>query len=219
MIKRALIIGNGREPNIHLFKKILKFNFDLFICADGAANYLYKHKIFPDVIIGDLDSISENALKFFNGKCLIKKIKRQNDTDLEKAIKYSIKKKCVYALLIGITGRRLDHTIGNLALPLKFYDEILLSIVNENSVLIPVTGNKKIEVEIGEQISLYGFDDKTKITVNGLKYRLKKESLPFGLRESTSNVAINNNIELDIKGGVVYLIRELNKVLKHDIFF
>ena len=41
----------------------------------------------------------------------------------------------------------------------------------------------------GETISLYGFNSKTKIISEGLYYPLKNISLPFGVKESTSNLA------------------------------
>ena len=57
-----------------------------------------------------------------------------------------------------------------------------------------------------------------KITSKGLKYPLVNQSLPFGERESTSNAATGNNVELKIKNGNVFVIREF-EVLKNNGFF
>jgi thiamine pyrophosphokinase len=68
-----------------------------------------------------------------------------------------------------------------------------------------------------ETISLYGFDERTKITSTGLKYPLKKTRLPFGKRESTSNAAVNNMIKLKIERGIIFVIRDFNTLRKHGL--
>ncbi len=78
-------------------------------------------KLVPDVIIGDLDSISAEALKEFKSVSKIIRLKRQNDTDVEKCLKYAISHKYDEALLVGATGNRLDHTFCNLGIVLKFF--------------------------------------------------------------------------------------------------
>ena len=70
----------------------------------------------------------------------------------------------------------------------------------------------------GETISLYGFDRKTKIISKGLKYPLNNVPLPFGERESTSNVAAGKKVELNISGGVIFVIRDVNQMIKNDLF-
>ncbi len=66
----------------------------LFISADGASNKLYKWKIIPDYIIGDLDSITPEALAYFKKqKVIIKRIAEQEHNDFEKCIKLALSKK------------------------------------------------------------------------------------------------------------------------------
>ena len=144
--------------------------------------------------------------------------KRQNDTDVEKCLKFAIKNKFDEALLIGVTGNRLDHTICNLGIVLKFFSKIKLSLVAENSYLKPYTGDFRLKTQKGEIISLYGFDKKTKITSKGLKYSLKNISLPFGEKESTSNISTSGIVQLKIKNGIIFVIRDFNFIKKYDLF-
>jgi thiamine pyrophosphokinase len=197
---------------------LYRSGYTQLICADGGANKAYQLKLIPSVIIGDLDSIYSGTLKHFSGKTKIIKIVRQDDTDVEKCLKYLIKKNISDVILLGVTGDRLDHTFCNLGIVLKFYDKIRIRIIAENSVLVPISGKIKIKTNPGEVISFYGFDVKTKITTKGLKYPLKKECLPFGVRESTSNVAIKDEIELDIVDGIIFMIREFNVMKKYGLF-
>jgi thiamine pyrophosphokinase len=70
----------------------------------------------------------------------------------------------------------------------------------------------------GETISLYGLSSKTKIFSQGLHYELQNVSLPFGVRESTSNIARQNLVRLKISDGVIFIIRDINLMIKHDLF-
>lgn len=217
-MKKCIILANGKPPHKSVITFFKKNGFDTLICADGGANTALKMNLTPDFIIGDLDSISDATLKKFKNSLKIIQYKRQNDTDVEKCLKYAIKNKFDEALLIGITGDRLDHTFCNLGIVLKFFSKIKLSLLAENSYLKPYTGDVRLKTRKGEIISLYGFDKKTKITSKGLKYPLKNISLPFGEKESTSNVSTSNSIKLKIKNGIIFVIRDFKTIKKHDLF-
>ena len=192
--------------------------YSKLICADGGANSAIKLGLVPDAIVGDLDSISDAALKEFKSVSKIIRLKRQNDTDVEKCLKYSISKKCDEALLVGATGNRLDHTFCNLGIVIKFFSQIKISLIAENSFLRAYSGSIELKTFPGETISLYGISPKTKITSKGLKFELKNASLPFGIRESTSNIAKKNLVKLKIDNGVVLVIRDVKTMIEHDLF-
>jgi thiamine pyrophosphokinase len=118
---------------------------------------------------------------------------------------------------MGATGNRLDHTICNMGILLKFNDQINISIMHENSYLQVLNGNNVLSTIKGETISIYGFDNKTKIRSSGLKYPLKNSSLPFGERESTSNLAVKSKVELKISGGKVFLVRDYKLLKAHGL--
>lgn len=217
-MKKCIILANGKAPKKSLVTFFQKKGYNKLICADGGADSALKMQLLPDAIIGDLDSISTKALKEFRSVSRIIRLKRQNDTDVEKCLKYSINKKFDEALLLGVTGNRLDHTFCNLGIVLKFFPQINLSLIAEDSFLKPYKGNPIIKTVPGETISLYGFNNKTKITSKGLKYKLKDIALPFGERESTSNIAKGNEVELKINGGVIFVIRDLNLMMANDLF-
>jgi len=217
-MKRCIIIANGKSPRKSVIEFLAKQGYNTIICADGGANSALMLGITPNYIIGDLDSIKDETEKYYASKSKIVKIKRQNDTDVEKCLKFAIKKRMKEAVLVGVTGDRLDHTFCNLGIILKFYDKISLRIIAEKSLLSAHSGTIEIPVKLGETISLYGFSEKTKITSTGLKYQLKNTDLPFGVKESTSNVATEGKIKLKIKNGIVFIIRDFNLVKKNGLF-
>jgi len=217
-LKKCIILANGKPPKKRVISFFQKKEFDTLICADGGANSALKMKLIPDYIIGDLDSISSQALKSFRNSSKIIQLKRQNDTDVEKCLKYAIGKKYDEAIIVGATGNRLDHTFCNLGIVLKFFPKINLSLIAEDSFLKPFRGSVKLKTFPRETISLYGIDRKTKILSKGLKYPLKNIPLPFGERESTSNISNRTKVELNITGGVVFVIRDINQMIKYDLF-
>lgn len=215
-MKKCIIIANGDLPKRNHIKILMQKNYDTIICADGGANSAAKLNVIPDFIIGDFDSVTDETKKIFYNKSKFIQIKRQNDTDVEKCLKFAIKNKFSEAILLGATGDRLDHSICNLGIVLKFYDKIKIKIVHQKSLLIPISGEVNFKTTKGETISLYGFDEKTLITSIGLKYKLKKESLPFGKKESTSNVAISDLVHLKIENGIIFLIRDFDLARVND---
>jgi len=217
-LKKCIVLANGKPPHKSVITFFKKNGFDTLICADGGANSALRMSLTPDFIIGDLDSISKEAIEKFNSTSKILQYKKQNDTDVEKCLKFAIKNKFDAALLIGVTGDRLDHTFCNLGIVLKFFSKIKLSLLAENSYLKPYTGDVRLNSQKGEIISLYGFDKKTKITSKGLKYPLKNISLPFGEKESTSNVSTSKSIQLKIRYGIIFVIRDFKTMKKYDLF-
>jgi len=216
-MKKCIILANGKPPSKNVITYFQKNGFETLICADGGANSALKFGLIPDFIIGDLDSADKAVLNKFKKKSTIINYKRQNDTDVEKCLKFALKNKFKEALLVGITGNRLDHTFCNLGIVFKFFHQINISLVAENSYLKPYTGKQELKTFKGETISLYGFGRKTKITSQGLKYPLNNISLPFGERESTSNIATSDSVKLTIFNGVIFVIRDFNTMKKHDL--
>ena len=217
-MKKCLIIANGKPPAKSVVNYFLNKGYSTIICADGGANSARRMSITPHFIVGDLDSISESTLKFFKGKSKIIQYIRQNDTDVEKSIKYAISKKFNEVILLGVTGDRLDHTICNLGFVLKYFYKIKISLVSEKSLLLPVKGTEDFKSKYGETISLYTFDKKTKITSTGLKYKLHNTALPFGISDGTSNVSTHDEVKIKVTNGIAFVIRDFNFMKKYDLF-
>jgi len=217
-MKKCIILANGTPPVKGIFNFLIRQGYDTLFCADGGANSAFKYNIIPDFIIGDFDSIDKKILNFYKNKCKIIKIKSQNDTDLEKCLKYASIKKYKEAVVLGATGDRLDHSLCNLGIILKFYDKIRIKIIHQKSMLCAYSKNVELLAVKGETISIYGFDQKTKIVSTGLKYPLNDIALPFGQKESTSNVALSDKIKLQIRNGKIFVVRDFELLVKNGLF-
>ena len=219
-MKGCIILANGYIPKKRDIVYLRKNGYKYFICADGGANSAKKLNMIPDIIIGDLDSITAESLQHYKKKrVIIKKITRQNDTDVEKCIKYAVGKKFTDIVLLGATGDRLDHTFCNIGIALKFNKDIAVKILHEKSFMKVISGQVILDTLPGEAISIYGIDSKTKFTSIGLKYPLKNVALPFGVKESTSNVALSGKVELKIKNGQALIVRDFEVIKDNDFIF
>ena len=216
-MKKCIVLANGQPPSKKVFDYLNSIGYDKLICADGGANSAFKYEFLPDYIIGDLDSIKPEIYDYYYDKCEIIQVTRQNDTDVEKCLKFAYKNKFKDIILLGATGDRLDHSFCNLGITLKFFDKVRIRVIHQRSILSVHQGVATLKTIPGETISIYGLDTKTKFESEGLKYPLKNFSLPFGMKESTSNIAITNEVRLRIKGGKAFVIRDFNVMRKNGL--
>ncbi|MEW5841643.1 MAG: thiamine diphosphokinase [Bacteroidota bacterium] len=216
-MKKCIVLANGQPPSKKVFDYLNSIGYDKLICADGGANSAFKFEFVPDYIIGDLDSIKPEIYDYYYDKCEIIQVTRQNDTDVEKCLKFAYKNKFKDIILLGTTGDRLDHSLCNLGITLKFFDKVRIRVIHQRSILSVHQGVNTLKTIPGETISIYGLDTKTKFESEGLKYPLKNFSLPFGMKESTSNIAITNEVRLKIKGGKAFVIRDFNVMRKNGL--
>lgn len=198
-MKRALILANGKPPSKRLFKKYFALA-DWFICADGGANTAARFKHTPDLIIGDLDSIKKETLAVFSNVD-VKKLNDQNSTDLEKALIQSIRKKYKEIVVLGATGGRLDHAIGNLSALAKFSSKAHITFIDDLGKYVAIRHSIELNFPIGTIISLLPLSRCSGIVTKGLKWNLKNEALELGVRESTSNVVVSSSVNIKVKKG------------------
>ncbi|HSW53541.1 MAG TPA: thiamine diphosphokinase, partial [Ignavibacteriaceae bacterium] len=149
-MKKCIILANSKPPKKGVITFFQRRGYEKLICADGGANSALKMKLIPDVIIGDLDSISSEAFKEYKSVSKVIRLKRQNDTDVEKCLKYAISHNYDEALLVGATGNRLDHTFCNLGIVLKFFTQIKIPLIAENSFLKAYTNSVELKTFPGE---------------------------------------------------------------------
>ena len=107
--EHIVIIANGRFPSASHCLDILE-NATKLICCDEAADNLLTYGKEPDVIIGDMDSISDESRKRFSKISI--QIDEQESNDLTKAVNYCIVKVFQSITKLGATGMREDHALG-----------------------------------------------------------------------------------------------------------
>jgi thiamine pyrophosphokinase len=205
MSKRALVIANGEPPKKMRLQALLR-EADVVLCADGGANIALKLGVVPDAIIGDLDSIHAETLVKFH-KVPTYRDSDDGTTDLEKTIAWAIKEKFDHVTVIGASGKRLDHAIGNLGVLAKFYPDAVVKLVDDFGELTYVGRSLTVEAKKGETVSLIPLNRCEGIVTDGLRYALTGETLELGVREGTSNVVTAPPVTIKVKKGHLLLFR------------
>ena len=205
MTKRALVIANGEPPKKQLLQSLARES-GVVICADGGANTALKFGILPDAIVGDLDSIHAEALVKFH-KVPTYEDRDDESTDLEKAIAWALKQKYDHIVVIGASGRRIDHSVGNLGVLPKFYPDAVVRFIDDLGELVYVGREITLDAKRGDVISLIPLSRCEGITTQGLKYALDDEALELGVREGTSNVVVNTPVTIKVQKGHLLLYK------------
>jgi len=214
----AIIIANGDAPRRADIALLRKAGFTAIVCADGGLRIAAKLGLLPNVIIGDFDSSAPALREQYSGTAMLLHDKDQNTTDIEKALNYLISQGCKRVVLLAAIGSRVDHSLGNISILLKYADRLRLFLIHGSSLLTHISGSSDFSSSQGEIISLYGFDRKTRFSTMGLQYPLKREAVPFGVRESTSNVALRDSVSVKVSGGTGLIVRDLKTAVKHNFF-
>ena len=169
-----VILANGLFPSRLQSLELLK-GADILICCDGAADKLIGFGLEPHVIIGDLDSLSAEAASKFAS--ILIKDNDQECNDLTKAVQYCIKQGYPSVSILGATGLREDHTLGNISLMLEYFPDIEVEMISDFGIFFPVQSGEKIKSYPGEKISIFSMDNRIRVTASGLKYPLNELQL------------------------------------------
>lgn len=181
--KRAVLFGGGRvgvDP-----KKVL-MEGDAVICADSGYDHALRYGLRPDMVIGDMDSISSGIDKV---KTMVYPV-RKDFTDGELVLDYVLKQGFEELVLLGFTGTRMDHTITNIAMLRKAaFKGIPCVMIDENNEIYYMVKNLQVTGKKGDPISIVPLGgDLVGVTTQGLEYPLYHERLYYGQSRGVSNV-------------------------------
>ena len=175
----AVIIGGGDFPRKPYPRELIR-RADIIVCCDGNAlkAFLRNRKaIFgndnrrPDAIVGDMDSMSPKLAKEYSN--LLVKIEEQDDNDQTKALHHILDHypNVDTIHILAATGKREDHTVGNLGLLMEYAREgslPQLDMISDYSTAFVVTDSCDLILGRGRIISLFSPDNSLKLKSKGL---------------------------------------------------
>lgn len=161
----VVILAEGDYPTHELPLSILN-SCDKVICCDGAANTYINIGKLPLATIGDGDSINEELKSKLNFIF----VPDQETNDLTKAINYAKDLGYKNIAILGGTGKRECHTIGNISLLME-YKKMGLNVImfTDYCSIFPCKDYICIDSKVGQQISIINFGA-TNLTSEGLRY-------------------------------------------------
>ena len=154
-IPQAVILANGEYPAHELPLRLLA-EAQFVVCCDGAAHEYISRGHTPDVIIGDGDSLLPEYKKRFSS--IILQISDQETNDQTKAVHYLQSKGIRKIAIVGATGKREDHTLGNISLLVEYMRSGMeVRTVTDYGTFIPVSDTQSFASHPGQQVSIINF--------------------------------------------------------------
>ena len=195
------LFGNGPKPTHPAVKKRLNL-INTFFCVDGGADKLIEMGYKPDLILGDLDSIDKRKNKY---GCDIIFLEDQTKNDLEKSISWCIDQGIKELELFGFSHGRDDHHLANILIMKDFSSKVKIKMYTNNSLLLFINKNSTFSSNPNQKISIFSFNQETKITTTGLKYSLQNSSLSSA-SHGISNLATGTSFSIKPSDWILVLI-------------
>ena len=214
----AVIVGNGQFPKKEYPLYLLE-SADCVVCCDGALDTYLRHfrgrnLRRPDVVVGDMDSLSKKTAERFRDIAV--KIDEQETNDQSKAFHYILEHfpDVDTIHILGATGKREDHTIGNLSLLMEYAREMRrqdcgrtgsVDIVSDWSTAFAITDSCTLDVGEGRSVSIICPDNSLNIKSEGLVW--PTDNVVFdNLWQTTLNRASADRISLTFSHPSIALI-------------
>ena len=218
MRNNVVIICDGAFPKNEFPRYIIR-NADFIICCDGALRKFLRNcrSIFgedrlPDLVIGDMDSLPASMIRRY--KDIIVKVDEQEHNDQTKAFRWAVGNlpDIGNIYIIGATGGREDHTIGNMSLLMEYarmFDlegmGIEVEMITDNGSAFAVTDTFEMDCGTGRKVSIFSPDNSLRIHSEGLEWPL--DDVVFdNWWKATLNRASEDRVRLEFSHRSIALI-------------
>lgn len=216
MHRTVVIICDGQFPKSEYPRYLIR-TADFIVCCDGALRKFMRNSaaIFgeerlPDLVIGDMDTLPASWQKKYAD--IIIRESEQEHNDQTKAVRWVLGnlRDVDHIYILGSTGGRADHTIGNLSLLMEYtrmFDlgEIILEAVTDEGTIFAVNDTFEFDCGTGRQVSIFSPDNSLRIKSTGLEYPTD-EVIFDNWWKATLNKATQDNVRLEFSHRSMALI-------------
>ena len=181
---------------------------DYILCADGGYALAMRENIYPNVVIGDFDSLGKIPKELPDGSQLVKAAQEKNETDTFLCLSYGIQAGFRSFVVAGGIGGRLDHTLANLQLLAYAANHGLdMWIMDANDRVTAMCPGEKIIAKVpGWKLSVLAYDKICKgVTLKNVKYPLQDAQLSNDFPLGISNEFAGKEASISLKEGMLLL--------------
>lgn len=206
----VVIVADGTFPTHPLPLSVLK-DADILIACDGAAETLLHAGFMPHCVVGDLDTLDVGIQNLLQDR--LEHETEQETNDLSKAFRSALRKmsEADTLTILGATGKREDHTLGNISLLADFsVQHKKIRLLTDHGMFLPVTGIGSLSCKTGQAVSFFNpAGQPLKLTGKNLKYPVENLSLDRWWT-ATLNTTTADTIELTTAPATATVIVFLN---------
>ncbi|RHU24114.1 thiamine diphosphokinase [Parabacteroides sp. TM07-1AC] len=191
----CVVVANGSFPQTAGPLELLK-SAPAIIACDGAVQNLHERGLEPTAIVGDLDSIPQEMLRLYADR--IHTVEDQEINDLTKAVRFAHAAGYRKLLILGATGLREDHTLGNISLLMDYaplFEQV--EMLSDYGHFVPVQQTMPLACTPGQQISIFSMYPCGEITTEGLRWPITRRRLTAWWQGSL-NEALGNEFTLTL---------------------
>jgi thiamine pyrophosphokinase len=206
---RIIIFANGDVPDSRRVAALIKPD-DLVVCADGGSRHAFALGLNPHMVIGDLDSIHwKDWAKVQSDAVPVRRHPHdKNETDLELALRYALEQDPSSIVIVGALGKRVDHTLGNLALlssPALASIDVRFDDGLEEAFFC--RSRSSLEGRVGDIVSLIPWSAPVEgVTTTGLRWPLRAETLYPEKSRGISNEMLEATVSITITSGLLLVL-------------
>lgn len=212
MSKTVIISGGMLDEGFT--EKVLEANPEAYIIAvDKGLEYLYNHKIEPQYIVGDFDSIDPKVIDYYRKETNIP-IREYNPvkdaTDTEIALRLGITLRSKEMILLGATGGRIDHLWANVQTLSVACDAGVNACILDEKNKIWVTNKscvlKKSEA-YGPYLSVFSLEGEIyDFSLEGTKWPLNHHDLMPCDSLTVSNQFVDDEVKISFVNGRIVIM-------------
>lgn len=202
---RCVIIGSAPVSDPKILNERIRPD-DFILCADGGAAAARRMGLRPDLMIGDFDSYSGD---FPAGVETIRLPVQKDDTDLMYSVKEALRRGFTEFLLLGVTGGRLDHTLGSISALQYLSEEGAHGVLadEKNEVLFFGEGSFTVKGKRGALLSVFPWGTPfCNVTYEQLEYPLDHQSLYSREPTGVSNCMLADEVRIHVHRGPVLVV-------------
>ncbi|HPE19696.1 MAG TPA: thiamine diphosphokinase [Tenuifilaceae bacterium] len=201
---KTVILANGKFPKHQTPLRRLN-EADVIVCCDGATANLIKFGLEPTAIVGDLDSLSEELKEKFRNRLFHNP--DQNTNDLTKATLWCEANGYKNITILGATGLREDHTLGNIGLLTSYATRGLnVEMVTDYGVFTPICRTTKFQSFLGQAVSVFSQNNETLVSTKNLEYPINKGKLTEYWM-GTLNRSLGDWFEVELDAGSLIIFQ------------
>lgn len=189
--------------------------FDMVIAADSGVDSAFALGLVPDVVIGDLDSVSDAGLARVrtSGITVLSSPTDKDLTDTELALAHLLEISATHATLLSPGGGRLDHAHGVLsALASPVLAPVSIDAVIDTAHVTVLHGSTTRRVPQRSPITaLHAMNGVARgITTTGFRWNLNGEDLAPWVSRGVSNEMIESDATVSVNEGTLIVIQPLS---------
>ena len=208
---RAVVFLNGEYAADEAFYRALAGAADLVVAADGGAAVMRRLGIRPDVVVGDLDSLSlaDAGALGAQGVPLKRHPLRKDETDAELAVAEALKRGVAEVTLTGALGGAFDHALGAVALLRRLARNGVAARIAEpglTAVVARAPALYRARAPRGTRFSLAPLTATTVVSLRGFEYELQRGRLLADAARGLGNSLLRSGAVVELHEGAAALL-------------